>query len=292
MTTSRIDIKTDSNGKDNKKIRTTHNIYNGVVISNEDIFDKGIIKVRVQGIDDKFNVPDSNLPNCYPYLPKFFHIIPKIGEVVNVLLSDIDKPNTLRYWVGPVISQPQFYQYESKITAENGTEYGLTRSDVKPSQIENAKGIYPNINDIALLGRDNNDIILKDKQITLRVGKHLINDTLRLNRNNPGYINLRISDDGEVSSIMTVANKIGLMSHNGKRKFKTILDSEEIDRFFEESHPMVKGDITVEVLKKIIKAILFHVHGGSGLPPTKTNPILELEKIDLNRILSENIRIN
>jgi hypothetical protein len=292
MTASRIDIKANNNGKDDKKIRTIHNIYNGVVVSNVDEFDNGIIKVRVQGIDDKFNVPNINLPNCYPLLNKFFHIIPKIGEVVNVLLSDIDKPNTLRYWIGPIISQPQFYQYESNITAKNGIETGLTKSDVTPSQIENAKDIYPNINDIAILGRDNNDIILKDKQITLRVGKHLINDTLRLNRNNPGYINLRISDDGELSTIMTVANKIGLMSHNGKRKYKTILDSEEIDRFFEESHPMVKGDITVEVLKKIINAILFHVHGGSGLQPTKTNPIIELEKLDLNRILSENIRIN
>lgn len=292
MQTSRIDIASKFNGKEDTKIRTVHNIYKGIVISNIDEIDGAILKVRVQGIDDKYNVTNEDLPNCYPLLPKFFHVIPKVGEVVRVLLTDINRPNTLRYWMGPVISQPQYYQQESNLTADNGTEYGISQPDITPSKIENAIGIYPEINDIALLGRDNNDIILKDKQVTLRVGKHLVNDTLRLNRNNPGYINLKISENGDLSTIMTVANKIGLMSHNGKRKFNAILDDEEITRFFEESHPLVKGDITVEVFKKIINAILFHVHGGSGAPPAATNPIIELQNLDLSRILSENIRIN
>jgi hypothetical protein len=54
----------------------------------------------------------------------------------------------------------------------------------------------------------------------------------------------------------------------------------------------LKGDLTVEVLKKIINAILFHVHGGAGTPAATTNPILELTNINLDNIISENIRIN
>jgi hypothetical protein len=289
--TTRYDINTSSNSK-----AELYNIYSniqfGEVISIKDDLDMGRIKVRVIGIDDKYNILDNDLVSCMPLQPKFFHVIPKVGEIVKVFLSDIKRPFSLRYWIGPVISQPQFYNNENKITALNSSEYGLTTPSSAPSKIENAKGIYPEVDEIAILGRDNNDIILKDKQVTLRVGKHIFNNNLRLNRKNPGYINLRMSDDGELTTIMTVANKIGIMSHNGKRKFNSILDSDEIDRFFEESHPMLKGDLTLEVLKKIINAVLFHVHGGSGVPPASTNPILELEKIDLNRIISENIRIN
>lgn len=290
MITSREDINGTSNGKKIKEIPLVHNILYGRVISNEDENEMGRLIVKVRGIDDKYNVND--LPYCYPLLPKFFHVIPKNNEIVKVLISDINRPFSLRYWIGPVISQPQFYSFENSLTAENGTEYGLSNPDISPNKFEKSKGIYPELEDVGILGRDNNDIILKDKQITLRVGKHIINDKLNLNTKNPGYINLKISDDGNISSIMNVANKIGLMTHEGKIKYKSILDEEEITKFFNTAHPLLKGDLTVEVLKKIINAILFHVHGGSGTPPVKTNPILELSNINLDNIISENIRIN
>lgn len=288
--TTRHDLNIKYQKKD-RDYTIFHYLYEGEVVSVEDEFDMSRIKVRTF-IDDKFNISNDKLPYATPLQSRLLHIIPKVGEIVQVMLLDIDKPFSMRYWIGPSISQPQFYKRELKLSALNNTDFRISNPSVAPSKIENAKGIYPDLQDIALLGRDNNDIILKDKQITLRVGKHVINDELKLNRTNPGYINLRLSDDGEQTSIMTVANKIGLMSHNGKRKFKTILDEEETERFFNESHPMLKGDLTLEVLKKIINAIVFHVHGGAGLPPANTNPINELLRLDLDKILSENIRIN
>jgi hypothetical protein len=288
--TTRYDLHVKSPRKD-KDYNIIHNIYVGEVISNEDALDMGRIKVRTF-IDDKFNISDDNLPYATPLQSRLFHVIPKVGEIVEVFLFDEDKPFSMRYWIGPSISQPQFYKRESKLSALNNTDYSISNPSVAPSKVENAKGIYPELEDIAVLGRDNNDIILKDKQVTLRVGKHFINDELKLNRKNPGYINLRLSEDGELTTIMSVANKIGLMTHDGKRKFKPILDDNEIEKFFNESHPMLKGDLTLEVLKKIIDAIVFHVHGGSGAVPAPTNPINELLSLDLNKIISENIRIN
>lgn len=288
--TSRSDLNVKSLKKDND-YNILHNMYVGEVVSNQDDLDMGRLKIRTY-LDDKKNISDENLPYATPLQSRLFHVIPKVGEIVQVFIFDIDKPFSMRFWVGPLLSQPQFYKKELKLSSLNNTDYRITNPSVAPSKIENAKGIYPEIGDIAVLGRDNNDIILKDKQITLRVGKHLVNDELKLNRKNPGYINLKISDDGEVSSIMTVANKIGLMSHDGRRKFKTILDDAEIERFFKESHPMLKGDLTLEVLKKIVNAIVFHVHGGSGLPASQTNPINDLLTLNLDNILSENIRIN
>ena len=288
--TTRHDLNIKFQKKD-KPYNIYHNLHEGEVVSNEDDLDMGRLKIRTL-LDDKFNISNENLPFCIPLQSRLFHVIPKVGEVVHVLLFDNDKPFSMRYWIGPSISQPQFYKKEFKLSALNNTDFRITNPSIAPSKIENAKGIYPDLEDIGILGRDNNDIILKDKQITLRVGKHLINDELRLNRKNPGYINLRLSEDGELTTIMSVANKIGLMSHEGKRKFKTILDDKEIERFFNESHPMLKGDLTLEVIKKIIEALVFHVHGGSGLPAASTNPIIELQRLDLNKILSENIRIN
>lgn len=288
--TFREDIAGSSNTKKNQEIPLVHNVLYGRVISNQDENQMGRLKVKVRGIDDKYNIED--LPYCYPLLPKFFHIIPKENEIVKVIISDINRPFSLRHWMGPVISQPQFYDYENGLTAENGTEYSLTNPDIAPNKFERSKGIYPELDEVALLGRDNNDVLLKDKEVRLRVGKHLVNDKLVLNTKNPGYINLKISDDGSISSIMNVANKIGLMTHDGKRKYNSILTDEDITKFFNTAHPLLKGDLTVEVLKKIINAILFHVHGGAGTPPAKTNPIIELSNINLENIISENIRIN
>lgn len=292
MKTTRLDISTSSSGKKREDIELTHNIHTGIVVSNEDENDMGRLIVRVRGIDDRFNITDENLPLCYPLLTKLFHAIPKRGEVVKVLISDINRPYSLRYWIGPVISQPQFYQFENKLTAESGTEYAISKPDIAPNKFENTKGIYPTVDDIALLGRDNNDIILRDKEVILRAGKHLVNDPLALNKKNPAYINLRINPEGDKTTSMTVADRIGIMTHNGRKKYNPILNEAEIDRFFQTAHPMLKGDLTVEVLKKIINAIIFHVHGGAGLPPSPTNPINDLLSIDLNNIISENIKIN
>lgn len=289
---TRLDILTNPSGKKNQEVELSHNILYGVVVSNEDENDMGRLKIRVRGLDDKMNIPDSELPYCYPLISKLFHAIPKKGEVVKVLIADLKRPYSLRHWIGPVISQPQFYQFENKLTAEGATEYAISNPDIAPSKFEKSKGIYPTIDEIAILGRDNNDIILKDKQITLRVGKHLVDDNLILNRKNPAYLNLRINERGDQTTSMVVANKLGLMTHNGKKKYKTILDEDEINRFFETAHPLLKGDLTVEVLKKIINALIFHVHGGAGLPPTPTNPINDLLSINLDNIISENIKIN
>lgn len=292
MITSRQDITSSSNGKIKKETTIIHNILHGVVISNVDEKGMSRLKIRVRGVDDKHNISNNELPYCYPLLPKFFHLIPKVNEIVKVLISDIERPYSLRYWMGPVISQPQFYSFEDGITAENGTEYELSESSISPNKFENSKGIYPELEDVAILGRENNDIILKDKEVTLRVGKHIFNDKIKINKKNPGYINLKVSNDGNLTTIMNVANKIGIMTHNGKKTYKSILDEEEITKFFDTAHPLLKGDLTVEVLKKIINAILFHVHGGSGSPAVPTNPIIELSKLNLDNIISENIRIN
>jgi hypothetical protein len=82
----------------------TRTIYYGEVVSIDDPTDGGRIKVKIADLDNKTS--NAELPWCYPVVPKFFHVYPKVGEVVRIFIEDIKYPQRSRYWEGPVISQP------------------------------------------------------------------------------------------------------------------------------------------------------------------------------------------
>ena len=52
-------------------------IYWGEVISVNDDYKGGSIKVRIPELDNL--ISDENLADAYPLLPKFFHVLPKEG---------------------------------------------------------------------------------------------------------------------------------------------------------------------------------------------------------------------
>ena len=78
----------------------------GVVIDVEDKGQAGRILVDIKGVDDKTNNSDRSW--AFPFLPKHLQVMPKVGESVFVIKLDLnDKTYVNRYWVGPIISQPQ-----------------------------------------------------------------------------------------------------------------------------------------------------------------------------------------
>lgn len=266
-------------------------IYFGEVISIDDVNDGGRIKVRVPDIDR--DIPNSNLVQCYPVIPKFFWNFPKVGEMVRVFFDDIKHPQQGRHWVGSVISQPQKINKDEYYTALSTTNVGLSRPEPAISTNPDAANVFPSLEDIALVGRDNTDVILRNREVEIRCGKHEYDDVLKLNKKNPAFIRLNFENKGERSSIIQMADKIALLSHNGDPKFKNNnITREERDKIFAESHPLPKGDLTVKALEIIRTAVIAHIHGGSAIPPDKNPAILELEKADFSKILSENIVIN
>jgi len=193
----------------------------GVVVQNDDPSIAGRIRVRIEGIDndvslkDQLNEPKKGgLPWCQPLMPKFFNVIPKVGEVVKIAMFDYRNKKIRREYVGPVIAQqrpPDFIDsqyFPTKWAVELDSYKGTWSQDSQ--SFDGDWKIYPNIDDIAISGRKNTDFILRDKknydEIILRAGKidyqsiinneasqtksNIVGGTFKLNRKNPAYITI------------------------------------------------------------------------------------------------------
>jgi len=275
--------------------KVNRTIYYGEVISVFDDEDGGRIKVKLPDIDNK--TPNNELPWAFPLLPKFFHLYPKVGEIVRVFIEDIQYPQRSRFWMGSVISQLHKVDFESMYSALSTTNMKLAKPDKAPSTFPDAKDVFPEKEDIGLIGRVNTDIILKENQINIRAGKHENNNILKLNTKNPAQISLtfepKIDSTEYQSNTIILSDKISIISHSGEPKFKSAkLNNEDRNRIFEKGHPVARGDVLVEALNILRNAIINHIHGYSALPSDKTSIIEDLEKINFERILQKNIVIN
>lgn len=275
--------------------QTTRTIYYGEVISIIDNTDGGRIQVKIPDLDNR--TANADLPYCYPMLPKFFFILPQVGEVVRVFIEDIKFPERSRYWMGSVISQPQKIGFDTIYTALSTTNMGLTIPEPAPSTLPDAIGVYPLPNDVAVVGKVNTDIILRTNEVHIRAGKHINGNVLKLNTQNPASVNLVFEQQKNgndfYSSTVINSDKIALISHTGKPQFKAAeLTQEDRARIFSEGHPIARGDVLVEALNVLRNAIINHIHGYSNLPADKNALIKDLENINFDNILQKNIVTN
>lgn len=265
------------------------------------------IKVRLSPEDDKRL--DSDLPFAYPLLPKHLHIKPKIGEFVLVILTDVGDGYSNRYYIGPIISQPQHMEKENSMLSALSLYPGAFKQpDVAPSTNPDSHGSLAKDEDIALYGRNKSDIILTDDDVRIRCGSRLkdssANGGLIFNRTDPAFIQLKHSDnkkgnenDEYRSTATIVADKINLIGNNSKYPFMTnnkdeLITDSEMQDIIETAYKLPYGDILVDFLKLFVRAFAEHVHPYPGLSPCKTSDYIELTSYDLNKILSESIRIN
>lgn len=275
--------------------KPVRNIYWGEVISIDDPTEGGRIKVRIPELDTK--TPNDNLPDCYPLMPKFFHVYPQVGEVVRIILEDTITPQRSRFWVGSVISQLQNINFDGVYTSQSTTNIGFTTPERAISEFPNARGVFPEINEIALIGRDNTDVILKNSEVQIRAGKHERDNILELNKTNPATMILTFEDvTGNTqtrSTSILLSDKIALISHDGIPKFRAAeIDQEERERIINNAHPMVRGDFLVNILEIFRNAIINHIHPYSTLPSDQSGIIVDLENINLEILKQNNILIN
>ena len=271
------------------------------------------IKAR---ISQDGTMPLFELPYAFPLLPKTFQVVPKIGECVLIITSKGGNEKTNRYYIGPVISQPQMQEYDPYFYGRGSSISLLQGSSLEPlariSNYANTEGSFPKIGDVAVVGRKSEDIILKDGEIDLRCGIRKVSETndnnlvgnVVFNRINPSYIQMKFerglghSNTQEADSVINlVADKINLVSHKDINSFNLtdkdeLIKSKDMDDIMSKLHKVPYGDILVEALEKIRSSILNHVHPYPGLPPCKDHYCLDLSKIDFNKILSDNIRIS
>ena len=163
----------------------------GEVISIIDSTKSGRIQVRITGVDDKES--DKNLIKCVPLLPKYLVTLPKVGESVFVFQYENNSSSptssfkTKRFWIGPLITQPTKLEGDSYNSSLSILPDGYTK--LKDPNLE--IGAYGNDDDIVLQGRYNTDIIQKDRQIWLRVGKYIEGTPNKFNKTDLGYIQLK-----------------------------------------------------------------------------------------------------
>lgn len=296
----------------------------GHVESIEDGTDGLRIRVRLKQDGE---IATNKLPYAFPLLPKTFQSIPKVGEGVFVFVSDSDNTHSDRYYIGPIISQPQ---YLNKCRYDHGNGAATTfmnGSSCRPveaaSHYAEVEGAFPKKSDVAVLGRAGQDIILRQKnenseEIDIRCGIRKGIDTelsnhatdytagdfgrIMFNDIDPAYIQLKyqtgISSSAN-SLVNIVANKINLVGNDTLNGINTeladkdeLIASTKIDSLMAELHQLPHGDTLVELLELFRNAFKTHSHKFNDLPPTIFGYISSLYDYDINSILSNDVRIS
>lgn len=291
----------------------------GRVIDNYDETGAGRIAVRLEPEDNP--KPDSKLEvTAVPLMPKMFHIKPKIGEGVFVLLATLNDGESQRYYIGPVISQPHKMYYEDSFAGGDTYQRGAPKKyDPNPHNDPNSVGAYPDGNDVALLGRKNCDIIIKDDDIRIRAGVKVVDDEskyqVRFNQTNPAFIKMKYHekalDGGNKSTVSVVGDKVLLLGNKSSKVgiadetdndgVKTdLITDHQINEILQKAYRLPYGEELVDLLKEMIDIFCRHTHNYVCLPPDGA-AIGEMNAIkqkylgtvgDCPPLLSDSIRIN
>lgn len=278
------------------------------VISVDDENDLGRIKVRFKPEDD--DLTDDKLPFAIPLLPKVFHIIPKKGEMVLASSIDVTNGDTQRRYIGPVISDKKNINFEpyglySKIMFDGSR----LSPDVAESNKPDTTGVYPEKEDVAVLGRRYSDIFLTENDVRLRAGVKLPSEgnanEIEFNKKNPAFIKLNYNPEEQTadnknfnSTVSVVADNILLLGNTPKDGTnveidrKELLSDEKIKELIEKSHELPYGDKLVEFLIMFRDAFINHTHPFPTFIPCQTEEIINLKNYNLTTILSNCIRIN
>lgn len=291
----------------------------GQVESVTDDMGGGRIKVRLTEDKDRAL---TELPYALPLNPKMFQCVPKIGEGVLVITSQSGNIDSQRYYIGPIVSQGQemsFAPYAYGKGASISLAQGAIVGPHKPLSFFTAtEGAFPDKEDVAIIGRKSEDVILKEGEIDLRCGvrnealgnedRDLIGNVI-FNGKNPTYIQLKhkphltTAGDGVIN---LVADRINLVSHNDKTldvklanpnskngsKTEPLIKGEDMDTLISELHQLPYGDKLVEVLTHMANAITNHTHPAVSAPPCEGIWVSLVKAEDYNRILSPHIRIS
>lgn len=208
----------------------------------------GALRIKARTPQDQ----NGNVPWAFPLLPKEFQVVPKIGEGVFIIDEDDANNKSNRYYIGPIISQNQFNEKCNYAYGRGPASSCLQGAPISPlPNIDNdarTRGSFPQIGDVAVVGRDSQDMIMKrDKntnvdEVDIRCGIRKKDDMLAeegeyrnvgkiiFNNVDPAYIQLKYgpnlaikasdydpitdSSDGQSSTnsaINIVADKINLI---------------------------------------------------------------------------------
>ena len=274
------------------------------------------MRVRAELSQDRTKKVE-DIPWAFPLLPKVFHVVPKVGEAV-LVFTDLSNNNvTQRYYIGPIISQPQYMEYNGKDNALSNLKSGFFKTIERISNYDATRGSFPNNEDVAVVGRGSEDVTLKfdnaskKSEVDLRAGirkasafgDNALIGNIMFNDVDPAYIQLKYKKNlaRDVSSIANiVADRINLMSNKDNNVSDSIHDKdalvkdEDTEKIMERLHQVPMGDKLVELLEVMKGAIMHHVHPWAGMEQCGdwSGYINKLEGYDISSILSKYVRIS
>lgn len=278
------------------------------VISVSDDTDADRIKVRLSPEDNSKSIDE--IDYAFPILPKMFHVKPKVGEAVLVLLAVTNDGNSQRYYIGPVVSQDHRLNFDPYFQGADSFLRGAYKKfDVAPRMNPDHNGILPNDNDIVIRGRKNADIQITDDDVRIKAGVKVVDDAntynMMFNIKNPSYAKFKYHNaslaDGSKSTATIVSDKIALLSNNSPNYFyttdrKDLITDDELNRVIESAYKLPYGEKLVEFLKAFVDAFVKHTHPFQMLPPNPAYSAVLMEKkaqlLDKGEMLSDTVRIN
>ena len=258
-------------------------IYIGEVIDINDPAGGDRIKVRILP-EDKWKDADG-IDYAFPLLPKTLHVKPKVGEAVLVICADDNNQASQRYYIGPIISQPQDMFYEDyQFNATSLIKGGVAKPKKSIGQNQSATGSLAKDDETAFYSRRNSDIIMSDNDIRIRCGSRLLtnnssNTGIEFNKKNPSYIKLKYHEqplDNKLqpnssshSSATIVADEINLLSNKSKDPLlgsnelydpNEQINDENMQKIINEAHVLPYGDVLVDFLMDFLQMFKSHTH--------------------------------
>lgn len=271
------------------------------------------IKVRI--LEDKVNLNVDDLPWVFPLLPKHLQIIPKVGEMVLVFFPMLDSPNGNRFYIGPIISQDYYLNHGGRYEALSLLQGVSTKPLCHPSGNSENDGTYPDSDTIALQGRGDAAMWLKDEELRLMCGfktqwknrstiERADPGSLTFNKASLGYIQMKYDnfkdDKNKVFNSVTniVSDRINLISHDGadKKNYKVndqkeLVDKETIEKIASDAESMVYGNKLINFLDQFRQVFRDHTHHWLYDLQVECEKDADFWNKDLNELLCDTIKV-
>ena len=270
-------------------------IFIGEVKNVEDYEGGERIKVRIGTIDGDKTIKDSDLPYAFPLLPKSLHIKPKVGEAVLVLCANDENKHSQRYYIGPIISQPQFMWKDDYLIGATKLLRGGRKEALETpiSNIASADGVLATNDEVAIYGRLHSDIILSDNDLRIRCGCKITDENnkenVEFNKKNPTFLKMKRHDiafsNQSQSTATLVSEEINLISTVGDGEYTTNLfdtneqiNDETMQKIINKAHVLPYGDVLIHFLSMFLQMFKAHTHNYHNLPPVVDNYSLNLNR--------------
>lgn len=249
-------------------------------------------RIKVKLIEDDQNLNNNDLPWVWPLLPKHLQIIPKVGEMVMIFLQTMDGAKGNRFYIGPIISQDYYLDKCGEYEALSLLQGVSTKPLCHPRGNSLNDGTYPSADTIAIQGRGDAAIWLKDEEMRLMCGhkpswsqrsnvEKADPGSLTFNKENLSYIQLKYgrfkenngsakADVGkEFNSVVNVvADRINLISHSGVNKLSNVkvndpnelVDTTSVQNIATDAQSVVYGEQLVAFLNRFRTVFGEHTH--------------------------------